>query len=222
MNHLKEMHLRVRRVIKIMCLLFVILPSCSNAQEEDICKNDDRAILKVLYNNEIKEKDIRISLNNDNTYVINIIQKLKEIERTQIKSKIDSLKISLNILENNFLEYHKKKGGITVKSDNSEFESIFSINEYDFLLSQEHTGFWDQEIIFNLEPKEVRQDSSLNKIFYSKPIYTKNMKWALVFRYKATSSYIIVLKKKNKIWREYKTIDNYLISPKVKFKSTKN
>lgn len=198
---MKDKALKDQVVNKIFYLLLLMSVVCN-------CQNliqDDDYLITDSFKHTNNRSEASLDAKNDNIYVIKLIMQLREAELVESQYTIDSLKMSLNVI---------RPG----QSRNDGFNDLFSLNEYDYLISQKHQGYWGKKIIsnFNLE------NNNNSKIFFSKPIYSSNRKWALVYKNSGTSSFILVLKKENNTWIEYKTINNLFVSPKVKFKSIKN
>lgn len=210
--HLKDKAQKDYLVSKILYLFFFVTFICNS---QVVKLNDDYLIVKKFINSG-EDEETTINIKNDNTYIIDLIEQLKKVEQTKNKHTIDSLKIFLGIKKSAFTQ----SSDHYINSNDKGLDSVFSIKEYDFLLSQKHKGYWDKKIISNFNQKE--KNNNYREIFFSKPIYTRNGKWALVYKHRETSSFVLILKKENDIWLEYKTINNLIISPKVKLISTKN
>jgi hypothetical protein len=150
----------------------------------------------VLLNTALKQTSLRkpnsilsLKASNNNEYVIEIIENLKKIDLLSNKPKLDSLKQSIGLKE-------------------GELNEVFNTKEYDFLISQKAKSVWDFSKINDPKIKLFqKKETILNQIIVniSKPIYTSNKKFALVF---ISSSWagIIVYKKQKDDWIEYKLI----------------
>jgi hypothetical protein len=184
--------------------LLIFIPFICSCQ--NIKSSDDDLIIDSFIHKEGQEVDLLHS-QNDNSYVINLISQLKEAEQSDKKYIVDSLKLVLNIV---------RPG----QAKDSDFDNLFSLNEYDYLIAQEHRGNWSKKVLLTNQSRIIA--AKPKKIFFSKPIYSRDGKWALAYKNQVTSSFIVVFKKEEDIWVEYKTINNLLVSPKIPLISTKN
>lgn len=170
--------------------------------------NDDFKILDVLW-----DKD-SYDLNPENSTfeVINSIDILKKIELEGNEFKIDSLKKLLNIIDSGIIENFKVNYGIMSEKNKplyKKFQEIFNRESYENMLGQEHSGEWNA-----LLTKESRNKPLIS---ISKPIFTKNNKWAFVSYKKKNVFGILILHKESEYWKEYKIIAPMFLTPRAKF-----
>ncbi|WP_299207427.1 hypothetical protein [uncultured Dokdonia sp.] len=187
--------------IVYLLLLMSFVCNCQNVQQ------DDDYLITDSFIHTDDQSEVSLTATNDNEYVIKLLMQLRDVELTRNQYTVDSLKLSLNII---------RPGQFR----DDGFSNVFSLNEYDYLISQKHQGYWGENIISNINSRT--KNDQANAIYFSKPIYSKDGNWALVYKSSMTSSYVLVLKKENNLWTEYKTINNTITSPKVKFRSTKS
>ncbi len=187
-NRKLKAHLVISFILFILIFSsFVILP---NNDEDYILLN------KIFERTKIKNPDKTIVLNesNSNEYVISIINQLNSYEKTN-SIKLDSLKNEIGIV------------------NNAKFNSIFNQKEYSYLISQKSNSKWNFDKIGGAEVTS----NSKNKIslYVSKPIYTKNSNYSLVYINNGKTSKIVIYEKIDKGWKEYKIISPMLRSSKV-------
>lgn len=145
--------------------------------------NDDCQILNRILNSEYDEKSYLSKKRLYNRF-INIAKELKQAEKNKDFRKIDSI---------------KKEGKISKKIEN--LYPIFSIENYDYFISQEKktsTG-WNTEICNS--KWELSKKNGI-EIDISKPVYSKDYKYALVTIRKGFAYYILILSKENGFWEE--------------------
>lgn len=168
----------------------------------------------------IEDNNLALILENDNNTVINLIQTLKNIELTGDNSKIDSIKVKHGIIDSDIIIKTKYSHNISnqeKKDSISNFNSIFNIDEYDYLLAQKHQGVWS---LNKLSREKLINKSKKQSL--TKPIYTRDGLWAFVRSSFPTRSSTLVLRKVEGNWKTYKHIDVYFSSPKLKLTSTKS
>lgn len=170
--------------------LFIV--SC-NASKKSIKRDKietDYLLLNQLLDNAVKlhqDKNISFKESNNNEFIISIIKELKKHDFESNKSKLDSLKKDIGI-------YNDKK-----------FEDIFNQNEYDFLIYQNENSTWDYNKINDTKIHKYKKGVFIEKqitIQISKPIYTIDKKYAIIFVGKNTSSYMLIYKKEGQAWVE--------------------
>lgn len=101
--------------------------------------------------------------------------------------------------------------------NNLKFNSIFNQKEYSYFISQKNNSKWDFDKIFGAtNSSNVKGQVSL---YVSKPIYTKNSNFALIYTTNEKTSCIVIYEKITKDWIEYKIISPMIINPKVNVKN---
>lgn len=164
--------------------------------------NDEDYILlnKILERTKIKNPDKTIVLNeeNNNDFVISIINQLNTIEESKNEIKLDSLKNEIGI------------------KNNVKFNSIFNLREYSILKSQKSSSKWSfDKVIGATNYSDVKGQL---KLYVSKPIYTRNLNFALIYISNGKTSYIVIFEKTKKEWNEYKIISPMIVNAKVSLK----
>jgi len=168
-----------------------------------LSSNDEDYILlnKIIerVKNKNPNKSIILKESNNNEYVISVINQLNTFEKSENKVKLDSLKAEIGI------------------QNNLKFNSIFNQKEYSYFISQKNNSKWDFDKIFRAtNSSNVKSQVSL---YVSKPIYTKNSNYALIYTTNEKTSCIVIYEKKTKDWIEYKIISPMIINPKVNVKN---
>jgi hypothetical protein len=183
----------LKALVVISLLLFIGI-GCKAQKQQSVIENDDYTLLNKVLEDFKKihtDKTIFLKSSNSNEYTVSIIEEFKNCRLSEDKSKCDQLKQNIDYLENE------------VK------ESIFNESEYDLLISQKQSNDWFFKKI--TASNILHFDGNLRKnneitVMISKPIYTKNKKYALVsvgFK----GGYIMIFKKDiNNNWIKDKTI----------------
>lgn len=161
-------------IIKFLCIF-------TSAFSQQI--NDDCEILSRVLNSEYNEKSYLSRKKLYNRF-INIAKELKQAEKNKNFRKIDSI---------------KKEGKISKKIEN--LYPIFNIENYDYFISQEKktSTRWDTK---TCNSKWKFHNEKGREIDISKPIYSKNYKYALVTIRQGFAYYILILLKENGFWKE--------------------
>jgi hypothetical protein len=188
-------------LVVINIVLFIFLFSSFNHSSND--EKDYVLINKQIEKVKIKNSNKFIALkdSNSNEFVISIINQLNSYEKVGNKKKLDSLKQEIGIAEN------------------SKFNSIFSKKVYPHLISQKNSNSkWDFNKISDATPYSSleKKDNKTLVLYLSKPIYTKDDNFALVYCSNSKTAYIIIFEKVDKVWEEFKIISPMIISPKAK------
>ncbi len=181
----------VQKVQLVISILILIVCASSISQNKQDDKNDYLLLNTTLKNIRLKKSNAisNLDASNSNEYVIEIIKNLKEFDLLNNKYKLDSLRQSIGL-----------KG--------KEMNDVFNTKEYDFLISQKAKSVWDFSKINDSKIKPFQKNEMVSnqvKVNISKPIYTLNKKFALVFVSSSWSG-IIVYKKQKNDWVEYKLI----------------
>jgi len=168
-----------------------------------LSSNDEDYILlnKIIerVKNKNPNKSIILKESNNNEYVISVINQLNTFEKSENKVKLDSLKAEIGI------------------QNNLKFNSIFNQKEYSYFISQKNNSKWDFDKVFGAtNSSNVKCQVSL---YVSKPIYTKNSNFALIYTTNEKTSCIIIYEKITNDWIEYKIISPMIINPKVNVKN---
>lgn len=182
----------------LLSLLFFFSSFCfilNDTRDYTIINNE---LLKVKSKN--PTKSILLKESNNNEYVISIITQLDSLEKVGSKEKLVSFKQEIGITED------------------KKFNLIFNQKEYKHLLSQKSINLkWNFKKISNAisysSPNEKRKDKIV--IYLSKPIFTQDNKFAIVYSNNEKTSYLIIFEKIKNEWKEYKIISPNIISPKV-------
>jgi hypothetical protein len=153
---------------------------------------------------------------NDEDYIL--LNKIIERVKNKNPNKSIILKESNNneyvISFINQLDSLKAEIGI---QNNLKFNSIFNQKEYSYFISQKNNSKWDFDKIFRAtNSSNVKSQVSL---YVSKPIYTKNSNYALIYTTNEKTSCIVIYEKITKDWIEYKIISPMIINPKVNVKN---
>ena len=193
-------------MIKLLVILISFNLSCINSEKENTMKDDYLLVDKIVKQTKEQnlEKTLILSLDNNNEYVISIINKLYKSEIEGDIFKLDSLKQTTGIVLNYPNEINKTKS----------LNMIFNKNEYEYLISQKESSKWDFNLI-NETYFEKDNNKSHLKIKISKPIYTLDSKFALIYIYKQATSGIMIYKKTKEAWLEYRLIAPSLNQPKA-------
>lgn len=164
--------------------------------------NDDYILLNKIIErvkSQNPKKTIFLKQSNNNEYIISIINQLNDFEKSENKFKLDSLKDEIGI-ENNI-----------------KFNSIFNQKEYSYFISQKSSTMWSFDKVFGATISSATQSQGV--LYVSKPIYTKNSNFALVYINNGKTSYIVIYEKVLKVWNEYKIIAPLFIITKVTLKN---
>lgn len=183
---------RKQKVLLVISILFVIISAFNSISVNNDVDYDLLNQTIERTKNKNSGKIILLKESNNNEFVISIIKDLNHFEEIDEKIKLDSLKKSIGI------------------DSNKKFNLIFNKNEYSNFISQENNSKWDFNRINNatayIENKNIKATNNNNILYVSKPIYTKNNNFALVYISSNNHSYIDVFEKINKKWIEYKLI----------------
>jgi hypothetical protein len=158
--------------------------------------NEDYEILNKILDQQ-KETIFLVELNS-NKFVIDQIKLFQKFEDDKMYFELDRLKQSSNI-----------------KNDTLLTSEIFNKTNYTHFINQlEENSKWDKKWIKN--KIEFHKNKSNKYIYISKPVYTINKKFALVYVGKKTSVFTIVFIKNEELnWEEYKIIFPMLKQPRV-------
>lgn len=176
--------------------LFLTVLSSFSTYENTTNDHDDYVLLnktlnKIRFKN--TNKVLYLEVLNSNNFVIETIKELNEYDSLSNKYKIDSLKQQIGLKSN-------------------ELNELFNSREYSFLTSQKVKSNWNFEKINDNKTKPYDKNKKVENqivIYISKPIYSSNGKFALVF-VKSTWGGIIIYKKVKSDWIEYKLISPML------------
>lgn len=177
-------------MINKICLFTLIILSSCNFKNE--INDDDKILDTIVSKIDTSKYQIIFEISKSNEYVVSKIKELKKIYLSQNKFKLDSLKQVWGIKD----------------------DKVFNSNEYDFLISQKNNSEWDS-IKLNLLEKKINKNQKsklIKKVFVSKPIYSKNKNFSLIY-FKEDWSGIIVLKNVDGKWMDYNIIIPMLIQP---------
>ncbi|WP_299891368.1 hypothetical protein [uncultured Lacinutrix sp.] len=180
----------------ILCILFF---SCINKEQNQV--NDDYLILNKIIkttNTQVSNRITDLKLNNNNEYVVSIVNKLYKDEKKNNLKGLDSLKQDIGI----------------IKGD-SILDSIFNLKQYEHLISQKHNTKWDLKLVNELFKEKVDNENDSKMIYISKPIYSLDKKIALVGIKRKTSMSISIYKKTNGEWIEHRLIAPLIFQPKA-------
>jgi len=188
-------------LVVISIVLFIFLFSSFNPSSND--SKDYVLINKQIQKVKIKNsnKSITLKESNSNEFVISVINQLHSYEKVGDQKKLDSFKQEIGITEN------------------IKFNSIFNKKEYPHLISQKNSNSkWNFNKISDATPHSSleKKDNKTLFLYLSKPIYTKDENFALVYCNNAKTAYIIVFEKVDKVWKEFKIISPMIINPKAK------
>lgn len=195
----KIMNLKLREIHVINLFIFsLLLFSCTSNKEN---ATEDILILNKIIK-EIKTDNYKIVMDTskNNNYLISRIEELKEYDFNNI-FKLDSLKQILGIENDKIIN------------------SIFNKKKYDYLISQKFNSDWNfnKLSISNRKKIETSQiHKSENNISISKPVFTQNKKYALVYVCEKTRCGIRVLDFTENQWRNHTIISTMFISKKAK------
>lgn len=172
-------------------VIFLFSFTTLNSKKSTANNNDYVLVNKILEKTRKQKKGRIIQLNpiNDNTYVISLINNIYKCET----KKLDSL---------------KKDNGI----DDITFENVFNKKEYTNYISQKINLTWN---LSKIQDKSIKMSTKENlnykylSVYISKPIYSLNKKFCLVY-IKSTWSGIMIYKKEKGIWKDYKLISAML------------
>lgn len=210
----------VNRIIVL--TLVVLMSSCSG--RKTLIKNNDFNLLDVYLYDEgfTSEVDsIFLGSNNSNNYIIEIQKKYLELKKDsfikmpkKISKKVNGKIEFVNVVKgdsiyNNLLN----KPWVTIKID-SLVHNVFSSNEFSNYEKQLVNSNWDESIYKKIE--KIYSPSSIGfqkeVIYISKPMFTLDKKYALIYSYKKNINVypsIKVYEFKNKKWRRV-----YVIEPR--------
>ncbi len=185
-----------KATVVISLLIFILFNSFTILQKRTNQKDDYILLNKVLKDLCLVKKNTTISLksSNNNEFVIETIKKIKEYEERGDYNKLDSLKQSLWIKEN-------------------ELNNVLNKKEYNVLISQKANSFWDFKKTQNSNVVEFdKNKTNINHLVVSisKPIYSSDSKFAFVLVNKPSSSSIHIYKKHNNQWFFHKLISPML------------
>lgn len=174
----KKMNLKLRALLVTnMFMTCSILFSQQNHTVED-----DRKIVDYILNQ--KENKYYLEKPNSNIYLISKLKYFKTLELENKLKKLDSVKQISGFSKNDTV-----------------LERIFNLKNYAFLIEQKNV---------NTEWKTKTQNNSKKQfktIFISKPLYTKDNRFALVYIKHSNIGYTQILKKNSKnSWVYYKLI----------------
>lgn len=193
----KATYLKVKAHLVIIKFLIIILlfSSCKN---EINLKNDYIIFNKIIEKTNSDKYHIIIKKSNNNEFVVS---KISELSNATNQLKQDSLKQVYGI-------------------KNSVINNlIFNKNEYHFLITQKYDSIWDFDKISKKNKQLIKVSKKnliKNKIVISKPIYTRDKKFALVKIHNKSMLYIQVFQNKNNEWIEKNLFSSYLSQRKVK------
>jgi len=170
----------------VLFITLICLTSFNSKQDNDYILLN-KILEKVIDQN--KTSNIVLDINNNNETVISVVKKLKYFDEEKSKISFDSIRQEIRIYKD------------------SKFLEIFNRNQYDYFISQKSNSEWDFNKVTN--PKIIKnvKEKFTNKqviVKVCKPIYTTDNKYALISISKKNSSYIVVFKKENNIWNEFK------------------
>lgn len=170
--------------LKLTALLVInIFINCSIHNYQKI--DDDYLILNyIMVKNNFNKTSLKEE--NDNSYTINILKKLKKNYDDSIK------KDSLNQIYG-------------IKND-SVLSQLFNYENLNYFISQKDKKYWDINKINNIKIKNSSPNELNRIVFISKPIYTKKRDFSIVNVSNKNKNFILVLKKNNNYWEEYKII----------------
>jgi hypothetical protein len=204
LQQLNKIILRVPKALHVLNLfLLVVIISCSSTKVVE--STADYKILGAIIQKTKKNnqgRKIVLVESASNEYVTTIIEELRRSEVTANQSLTDSLKQSLGI------------------ADSPVFNAVFNSKEYGNLISQKQNAKWNTKQIAVLGI-ETFTDESVNgqlEVTVSKPIYTANRQYALVFIAEGTTSGILIFKKEKGHWVEDKIIATFFIQKKAKYR----
>lgn len=204
-------------------VLLVINVFAHNAYGQSTIKQDteDYILLNKFLMSErafLLDKPVYLILENDNSSVIEFFNVLREVELTLDAKKIDSVKERYWIKEPSVIVKIKEDNDTSSQEEIDafyKFDSIFNLKDYDYLISQIHQGKWN---IKRINPEIILGDErdSHRYIRYSKPIYTRDGRWAFIQYNSPTASSILVYLLNEERWEKYKEMNFYLLSPRIK------
>ncbi len=181
--------------LKVLLVISIVLLFSSCKLE----KNDDFLIVENIikkYKKKSSYNEVILDSTNNNSTVINFITKYKQLFIENKKDLINGFKI-----ENDLVNI-------------SKIDFIFNNSQFEEYLRQD-TGvvsIWNKEILNTFSNKDY---SRKNVIKISKPIYSLDKKYSLIYVNKVTKSYILIYQKNNEEWLEYKLVSPNLIQSKV-------
>lgn len=188
-------HQKEQMTVSKAAVILVIIFSISCGKKENLKnsqRNNDFIVNSILKKKLAKGDTIYLIKNNDNLIVIDLIQKMKNIEVQGDLWSLDSLRTSIGLFRNNDAR------------DNIYIDEIFNRKHFDYLIQQKHVGFW-KDLSYGFLADESR-NSKIKKVSISMPIYTMNDKFALIGITTSTSSYILIYENNNSEWKESKLI----------------
>lgn len=198
--------LKVLPARNFLVLIFAILISALSAC--GVKKNNDTHDDYILLNMIVKEskllkpdKTLALDLDNNNKYLSSVIIDLSNYEFGNDMPHADSLKISLGIDD--------KASSLIIR------DSILNVKQYRYLISQKHEGRWDLNHVDTLYLRKTA-DLFKNYLKVSKPIYTNDKKFALVYVSVPTLSGINVYKKTAKRWIYFKMLGVLFTQPSAR------
>lgn len=142
-----------------------------------------------------KNRTIQLNPVNDNSFVIALVDSLYHYQLMNDTKKLENLKQENNI-------------------DETVYKTVFTKKELSNYLSQKNiSNNWKSD---DINDKSIEVASSGNSkdaeklnVFISKPIYSLNKKFCLVY-VKSTWSGIMVYKKEKGMWKEFKLLSPML------------
>jgi hypothetical protein len=185
-----------RHAIKFIILICLASIAISWQQTDD-----DYIILNQLLEQVKGRKpdwNIRLKANRNNSYVAAFMKELKDTEAT--KNQDDGL-----------------RQGNMIKQD-SVFDKVFNNSQYDYLISQKDTTNWDFNKITVAGIKKLEEKKFVDKdwsLVISKPIYTADHKFALVYVLQGGADMIIIYRKQNDKWIDYKVVAYHFVTRKA-------
>lgn len=202
---------------KFILILSLLVINC--AQKETLLIDDDYKLVKLHLKDEIinfKTDSIFLELDNSNDYILKIHKEYLELKKDsfikmpkKVSKEINGELKFINIIKgdsiyNNLLN----KPWINIKMD-SIIHNVYSKNEYTNYEKQLSNKSWDINIfdeIKNIYPSSSKKNSTLH---ISKPMYTLDKKYALIYNYKIKAGVypsIKVYENKNNKWHKIYTI----------------
>ena len=216
--HSNKIYLRDNLCMGCPRILFLVLIVSCNTTIKQNRTTDDYALVNAIIKTtkeQSLDKTIVFKLDNNNEYVVSILNQLYKYELDNNLDKLDSLKQGLGIIKSlGIIKNLKEHGRNDVDQKDPVFDSIFNKKQYAYLISQKYNSKWD----INLVDKsflEKADNKSTQNLRITKPIYTTDNKSALIYFNQGTIAGVLIYKKMNGKWASHGLINPLLLHPKA-------
>jgi len=210
-----EQKMQRAAIVSKFLVLFLLMIGCVSKKE--LIQTNDDAILNLYLKDIVatKKKDsIFIAPKNSNSLILNIQKDYLELKKDSFiktPNKVllnteDGYKaISINkrdSIYNNIID----KPWVSIQID-SILHKVFSETESLNYNAQLSTGNWKPEVFSNFKNVYITNSKRINKSYISKPMYTLNKKYALIY-HSSTNIYwysLTIYENKNNQWKKVYT-----------------